>query len=486
MYGRKYLHGEGEVMGNSDIKWFFKWMKYNLYLFAFLIIVPGVIFSLFTPSEEVLNFATAGATLLMMALPTYSLFKLKPNRKKQLREAYNDFYNRRNAYIVKLYVLNPGQPRLSSVISEHYFDKDIDKFIFPGYRLVEQIKTGGLYEQVFYTNNYGYDDYYLSEATFIVVVEHDGIEYEAVQVDSISGKKFKVVIDFNNYSDIIKKVEKMRDNKLQDEEKRIKRAEELKRAEALKEQLSVDNNNQMRTKLRDLGLTDYEITTIVEFYDRGIVLKNRIDKKSIKSISEVNSEVELEMYLIDSRYKLEFNPMDEDDKYSMQTREFEMLNKLGMVTQDDNYPFYVRVKDITQKENWAIVKQGVGIVLRDNSSPTLDFIKNGFEFEEYVAELLKLNEFYNVEVTSSSGDQGVDIVAETSDGVKYGFQTKFYSSSVGNDAVQQIIAGKKYYNLDVGVVVTNNVFTSSAIKLAETDRILLWDREKLDHLMRAV
>lgn len=473
-------------MGNSDIKWFLKWMKYNLYLFALLIIVPGVIFAIFTPSEEVLDFAAAGATLLMLVLPTYSFIKLKPNRKKHLMKMYNDFYSTRNAYIVKLYVLNPGQTRLNSMISEDYYDKDTDKFVFPGYRLVEEIKTGGMYEEVFFTNKYGYDDYHLSKTTFIVVVEHDGIEYEAVQVDSIFGKKFKVAIDFNSYSDVIKEVKKMRADKLLDEEKRINYAKEIKRAESVKVQLSVENINQMRDKLSELGLTEYEITSIVEFYDRGIVLNNRIDKQSIRSMAEVTSEIELEMYLIDSSYKLEFNPMDENDKYSMKTREFELLNKLGMVTQEDSYPFYVRVKDITQKENWIIAKQGVGIVLRDNSSPTLDFIKNGFEFEEYVAELLKLNEFYNVKVTSSSGDQGVDIVAETADGVRYGFQTKFYTSSVGNDAVQQIIAGKKFYDLDVGVVLTNSTFTSSAITLAQTDRILLWDKDKLHHLMNAL
>lgn len=52
---------------------------------------------------------------------------------------------------------------------------------------------------------------------------------------------------------------------------------------------------------------------------------------------------------------------------------------------------------------------------------------NGWEFEEYVAELLVRNGYHNVEVTKGSGDQGVDILAQKDD-VSYAIQCKHYES----------------------------------------------------------
>lgn len=106
---------------------------------------------------------------------------------------------------------------------------------------------------------------------------------------------------------------------------------------------------------------------------------------------------------------------------------------------------------------------------------------DGHEFEYFCADLLRQNGFYNVDVTKASGDQGIDIIAYK-DGIKYGIQCKCYSSDIGNSAVQQAYSGKTFYNCHVAAVLTNRYFTSSAKELAQSNGVLLWDRNKLEEL----
>ena len=109
----------------------------------------------------------------------------------------------------------------------------------------------------------------------------------------------------------------------------------------------------------------------------------------------------------------------------------------------------------------------------------------GHDFEYFCAKLLKNNGFTNVEVTQGSGDQGIDILA-TKDGIKYGIQCKCYSSDIGNKAVQEVFSGKTFYNCHVGVVLTNRYFTSSAKELAEKSGVLLWDRDRLNEMIKNI
>lgn len=54
----------------------------------------------------------------------------------------------------------------------------------------------------------------------------------------------------------------------------------------------------------------------------------------------------------------------------------------------------------------------------------------GLDFEYYCADLLKQRGFIDVEVTKSSGDYGIDILAEK-EGVTYAIQCKRYQEPVG-------------------------------------------------------
>lgn len=106
----------------------------------------------------------------------------------------------------------------------------------------------------------------------------------------------------------------------------------------------------------------------------------------------------------------------------------------------------------------------------------------GHEFEYFCADLLKDNGFAEVEVTRGSGDYGVDILAEK-DGITYAVQCKCHTDPIGIRAVQEVYAGRDYYDRMVGVVMTNQYFTSAAVHAAEKLKILLWDRGYVEEMM---
>ncbi len=102
------------------------------------------------------------------------------------------------------------------------------------------------------------------------------------------------------------------------------------------------------------------------------------------------------------------------------------------------------------------------------------------EFELFCAEQLKLSG-WNARVTLRSRDQGVDVIGEKA-GVRIALQCKLYSKPVGNQAVQEIVAGKAHERAHWGAVVTNNRYTSSAQQLASTNGILLLHYSDLANL----
>lgn len=98
---------------------------------------------------------------------------------------------------------------------------------------------------------------------------------------------------------------------------------------------------------------------------------------------------------------------------------------------------------------------------------------DGYQFEYQCAAILKRKHFSKIEVTKSSGDQGVDIIAYKHK-KKYGIQCKYYTYPVGNKAVQEAYAGANFYDCDKAMVMTNTTFTRSASELAEKLEVELW------------
>ena len=112
-------------------------------------------------------------------------------------------------------------------------------------------------------------------------------------------------------------------------------------------------------------------------------------------------------------------------------------------------------------------------------------IKDGFEFENYVANLYKKLGYTIEQITKKSGDQGADVVA-TKDGKTYVIQAKYYGSPVGNYAVQEVLGAIGMYKADKGIVITNSTFTKSAIELANANNIELVDGDGIERYKRQI
>ena len=102
----------------------------------------------------------------------------------------------------------------------------------------------------------------------------------------------------------------------------------------------------------------------------------------------------------------------------------------------------------------------------------------GIEFEKLLTD--KFNELNFIATqTKGSGDFGADIIVETSNQTKIIIQCKRFTSKVNLKAVQEVIGAVGHFEADIGIVITNNEFLNSAIKLAKSNDIELWDRAKL-------
>jgi hypothetical protein len=105
-----------------------------------------------------------------------------------------------------------------------------------------------------------------------------------------------------------------------------------------------------------------------------------------------------------------------------------------------------------------------------------EIMNNGTVYEDMCARYLAYRGYTNIRKTPASNDHGIDIIA-SKNGITYGIQCKYYEGSVGSHAVMEAYAGKPYYGVDVAVVMTNSVFTPSAIAQARADGVQLWDHQ---------
>lgn len=104
-------------------------------------------------------------------------------------------------------------------------------------------------------------------------------------------------------------------------------------------------------------------------------------------------------------------------------------------------------------------------------------LMSGQEFENFIS-LMFSRMGYLCEVTKTSGDQGVDVIASKNQ-MRIAIQAKCYSNKVSNSAIQEVVTGMKFYNCTKGMAITNNYFTASACEIAKVHDISLWDRDML-------
>lgn len=144
----------------------------------------------------------------------------------------------------------------------------------------------------------------------------------------------------------------------------------------------------------------------------------------------------------------------------------------------DRRSLFNRFLELVNKKMFELneVKNAQGI----NYDSLYEEVASGEDYELYCANVLEQCG-WGIQRTSATGDQGVDIIA-ISDGVRVVIQCKFYSKPVGNAAVQEVVAGKIFYDGDYAVVVSNNSFTSSARSLAQSGGVVLVHHEQLCNL----
>jgi ribosomal protein S25 len=141
------------------------------------------------------------------------------------------------------------------------------------------------------------------------------------------------------------------------------------------------------------------------------------------------------------------------------SRSFEALKRSSHI--GTSYDRIVRIIDYTA-QNWTSVTSREGVAWSE-LSPL------GFETE--CAKVLS-SVGWQTRTTSGSGDQGIDIIA-TSNRFKLVVQCKRYADSVGNGAVQEIIAGKEYEKAQFSAVISTGEFTRSAYQLAASGNVML-------------
>lgn len=103
---------------------------------------------------------------------------------------------------------------------------------------------------------------------------------------------------------------------------------------------------------------------------------------------------------------------------------------------------------------------------------------NGYEFELFLERYFN-SQGYTVIHTNFSQDQGADLILEK-DNIRTVVQAKKSISKISNKAVQEIVAAKYHYKTNKALVITNNCFTESAIQLAQSNNVELWDGEILN------
>lgn len=173
--------------------------------------------------------------------------------------------------------------------------------------------------------------------------------------------------------------------------------------------------------------------------------------------------------------------------------DFYVRNRIGMksiVIRTEEKTIYGQrnVKDITNalsafaKQKWR-KSPDVGAVLlhlHDSDQAGVPGRLTGGDFEHVCAAIIR-EAGLSVEVTSASGDKGVDLLAETPD-YRVAIQCKLLSKPAGLKAVQEVVAGMKHYATDYGMVVCDAGFTKAAEDLAQSNGVILGDQRMLRRL----
>lgn len=103
---------------------------------------------------------------------------------------------------------------------------------------------------------------------------------------------------------------------------------------------------------------------------------------------------------------------------------------------------------------------------------------SGLDFEQFLSGQFR-DKGFKVTLTKASGDFGADLIVETPSGTRAAVQAKRFKSKVNLKAVQEVVGSVSHYAADFGIVIAASGFFPSAVDLAKTNQVELWDDDKL-------
>lgn len=245
--------------------------------------------------------------------------------------------------------------------------------------------------------------------------------------------------------------------------------------------------------IEDMSFQERRTAALLYLFVGAACMSRWVEKKAIRIKAKIQTQIAKEKY-------------DEQQQLSLgvQRHHSTLRKKLAQALQENEYGAIVfdgrasvinefllsidyKNKHLTKRETVDFVYRLIQIYTEHQKKEGFNpesIPEDGLAFEAWVAD--NLSKFgWIAETTKGSGDQGVDVIARKN-GIKVGIQCKRYTSSVGNKAVQEIIAAKIHFDLDKAAVLTNSKgYTKSAQELAATSGVKLlshYDIPKFDKI----
>jgi len=241
-------------------------------------------------------------------------------------------------------------------------------------------------------------------------------------------------------------------------------------------------------KKKGIETTSFEILSI--FFEVIREIENKKHKALVEAIDECLKPVyeEISIKLGDNiskenviREYLGYNYAEEGDYDILSPWVSRLFEKFNIdYEQDEVEKLIEEAKEEIELEEF---EQNLGASQQEPKNKIGDFRDlSGYDFEEYLKNLFELLGYTAIQ-TSLSGDQGADLILSKDD-EKIVVQAKKYEGKVSNKAVQEVAAAKNYYEADKAMIVTNSSFTKSAIELAFSNDVELWDGRKLKRIIK--
>ncbi len=256
----------------------------------------------------------------------------------------------------------------------------------------------------------------------------------------------------------------------------------------------------------------FTIASICIIYDREIII-NIISKSTIKEVRKLKKEETALLNEIQN-LKEEENKIDLEEINNFRTivkqernlktsiivleaKKQQLENEI-IILEESNHNLkkleesYIQLQEKKEELETEVLqlKQEIpeiktkGSFIQNCNIKNIDSL-NGYEFEKFICKLFEYLGYTYTFTTKESGDYGIDVIAEK-DKIRYAIQCKNYSNVVGNKAVQEAYSGKTFYKCHVALVITNNYFTHNAIEQAECAGVVLWDRNKLEEIIKTL